>query len=222
MLRGDPPPRRRLRASLIAIWTSQGRNGASGRNGPARARPCARVLGRVLGLHGRPGDQARCAERHRLMALEQLPISVLIARPGGVDQLLRVTGPRCSRSGSRAVCRASSIGLARATISPPVSHSPEYTSEGRSVPIHWNSRTAAGVIAPMAVLGSKSYLTAATAFLLVACGGSGHAPARSSLPSVGTRCVPAPIHRGPPPAWTAAAWTDSSRGFTCAVCARIR
>jgi hypothetical protein len=34
------------------------------------------------------------------------------------------------------------------------------------------------------------------------------------LPSVGARCVPAPIHRGPPPAWTAAAWADSSPGFT--------
>jgi hypothetical protein len=26
-------------------------------------------------------------------------------------------------------------------------------------------------------------------------------------------CVPAPIHRGAPPAWTAAAWSDSSPGF---------
>jgi hypothetical protein len=26
--------------------------------------------------------------------------------------------------------------------------------------------------------------------------------------------VPAPIHRGAPPAWTAAAWSDSSPGFT--------
>jgi hypothetical protein len=44
-------------------------------------------------------------------------------------------------------------------------------------------------------------------------GGSGQAPDRSSSSSADARCVPTPTRRGPPPAWTAAAWSDSSPGF---------
>jgi hypothetical protein len=65
-----------------------------------------------------------------------------------------------------------------------------------------------------------------TAAALAGCGGSGHPATRSASvresasasPSAGAfagaRCVPAPIHGGRPPAWTAAAWADSSPGFT--------
>jgi hypothetical protein len=66
----------------------------------------------------------------------------------------------------------------------------------------------------MAVRGANAYLTAALALLLAACGGSGHEHAPSSSSSADPPCVPAPIHRGPPPAWTAAAFTGSSPGFT--------
>ena len=68
---------------------------------------------------------------------------------------------------------------------------------------------------PMSVLGAKPGVSAvAMALLLAACGGSARAPARTSSFNVGGRGVPAPIHHGPPPAWTAAAWSDSSPGFT--------
>ncbi|HLJ03800.1 MAG TPA: hypothetical protein VKT31_10185 [Solirubrobacteraceae bacterium] len=43
------------------------------------------------------------------------------------------------------------------------------------------------------------------AVALAGCGGS-HPKARA--------CVPAPIHNGAPPSWTAAAFSDSSPGFT--------
>ena len=66
----------------------------------------------------------------------------------------------------------------------------------------------------MSVLGARSCLTAAIMLLPAACGGSGPAPARSSSSSAGVPCVPAAIHRGAPPGWTAAAWSDSSPGFT--------
>ena len=82
------------------------------------------------------------------------------------------------------------------------------------VPIHWNHHAVAGVIAPMGVHKARSYLATAMMLLPVACGGSGPAPARSSSSSAGVRCVPAAIHRGAPPRWTAAAWSDSSPGFT--------
>lgn len=79
-------------------------------------------------------------------------------------------------------------------------------------------------------------VTVVTAAALAGCGGSGHPATRStSAPAsasagagsrsgagggagagvgAGARCVPAPIHGGRPPAWTAAAWSDSSPGFT--------
>jgi hypothetical protein len=61
-----------------------------------------------------------------------------------------------------------------------------------------------------------SAIAAATLALLAACGGSSRVSTGSAQrPSVGTgeRCVPAPIHDGPPPRWTVAAWADSSPGF---------
>lgn len=36
---------------------------------------------------------------------------------------------------------------------------------------------------------------------------------RSTSAGAAGRCVPAPVRRGPPPAWTASAWSDSSPGF---------
>jgi hypothetical protein len=47
----------------------------------------------------------------------------------------------------------------------------------------------------------------AGALLVASCGHSTGRVAESRT------CVPAPIHTGPPPAWTAAAWSDSSAGF---------
>jgi hypothetical protein len=51
---------------------------------------------------------------------------------------------------------------------------------------------------------------AAIALLLVSCGGA--VPAGSPMGSAG--CAAAAIHHGPRPAWTAAAWADSSPGFS--------
>jgi hypothetical protein len=51
---------------------------------------------------------------------------------------------------------------------------------------------------------------AAIALALASCGGA--APAGSRMASVG--CAPAAIHHGRPPAWTAAAWADSSPSFS--------
>jgi hypothetical protein len=64
-------------------------------------------------------------------------------------------------------------------------------------------------------------LAAAVVLLVAACGGSAtsrtHArdtSARSSeLVDARAACVPAPMHTGAPPAWTAAAFSDSSPGF---------
>jgi hypothetical protein len=56
-------------------------------------------------------------------------------------------------------------------------------------------------------------VTVAMILLLAACGGSGPAVTRSGSSSADAPCVPAPIHRGAPPAWTAAAWSESSPGF---------
>jgi hypothetical protein len=53
----------------------------------------------------------------------------------------------------------------------------------------------------------------AAALLLAACGGSGTASTRHAAATVPPRCVPAAIHRGAPPRWTAAAWSDSSPDF---------
>ena len=82
------------------------------------------------------------------------------------------------------------------------------------VPIHWNHHAVAGVIAPMGVHKARSYLATAMMLLPVACGGSQPAHTQSTLSSADAPCVPATIHRGPMPAWTAAAWSDSSPGFT--------
>ncbi|HJS95929.1 MAG TPA: hypothetical protein VJ741_16820 [Solirubrobacteraceae bacterium] len=53
----------------------------------------------------------------------------------------------------------------------------------------------------------------AAALMLGACGGSGTASTRRVAATVPKRCVPAAIHNGAPPPWTAAAWSDSSPGF---------
>jgi hypothetical protein len=53
------------------------------------------------------------------------------------------------------------------------------------------------------------------AVVLAACGGSG-TPTTTTREAAVTDpppCVPAAIHHGAPPAWTAAAWSDSSPGF---------
>ena len=51
------------------------------------------------------------------------------------------------------------------------------------------------------------------ALLLASCGGSGKASTRRAAASEPARCVPAAIHHGAPPRWTAAAWADSSPDF---------
>jgi hypothetical protein len=57
-------------------------------------------------------------------------------------------------------------------------------------------------------------LAAAAALLLAACGGSGATSTSSTVVAGGDGpCVPAPVHTGAPPRWTAAAWADSSPGF---------
>jgi hypothetical protein len=56
--------------------------------------------------------------------------------------------------------------------------------------------------------GGIGWATAIAGVLLVASCGHSTTRAADSTP-----CVPAPIHRGAPPAWTAAAWSASSPGF---------
>jgi hypothetical protein len=51
------------------------------------------------------------------------------------------------------------------------------------------------------------------ALLLAACGGSGTASTRRADAATPARCVPAEIHHGAPPRWTAPAWADSSPDF---------
>jgi hypothetical protein len=58
--------------------------------------------------------------------------------------------------------------------------------------------------------GAGAGAAAAVVLVLASCGGS--APAGSPDPSA--RCAAAAVHHGPPPAWTAAAWADSSPGFS--------
>jgi hypothetical protein len=54
-------------------------------------------------------------------------------------------------------------------------------------------------------------ITATLTVLIVgACGGSATRHAAAGR----TGCMPAPIHRGPPPRWTATVWADSSPGFS--------
>jgi hypothetical protein len=79
--------------------------------------------------------------------------------------------------------------------------------------VYRNQLGAAGVIAEMCVFGAKRVPAAAATALLVAACGSVHAPTPPSS-SADVRCVPAPIHHGPPPSWSAAAWSDSSPGFS--------
>jgi hypothetical protein len=38
--------------------------------------------------------------------------------------------------------------------------------------------------------------------------------ARGIITTAAAACVPATVHTGPPPRWTAAAWSDSSPGFS--------
>jgi len=55
----------------------------------------------------------------------------------------------------------------------------------------------------------------ATMTLCAGCGGAAKTrSATSAAVSDPGPCRPALIHHGPPPAWTAAAWSDSSPGFT--------
>jgi hypothetical protein len=49
--------------------------------------------------------------------------------------------------------------------------------------------------------------------LLASCGGSGTGSTRGAAATAPSRCVPAAIHHGAPPRWTAAAWADSSPDF---------
>jgi hypothetical protein len=74
----------------------------------------------------------------------------------------------------------------------------------------------------MAVLGARLAFIATTVVLLASCGGSGAGPTRSSSrpkppasasSDADAPCIAARIHRGAPPAWTAAAWSESSPGF---------
>ena len=68
---------------------------------------------------------------------------------------------------------------------------------------------------PMSMSGARCGLTgAAIALALAACGGSAQAPGGSPSATAGPPCVPAPIHHGAPPAWSAGAWSSSSPGFT--------
>jgi len=53
----------------------------------------------------------------------------------------------------------------------------------------------------------------AAALLLVSCGGSGTTSTQRVAASVRARCVPAAIHKGAPPPWTAPAWAESSPDF---------
>ena len=75
-----------------------------------------------------------------------------------------------------------------------------------------NRPRASGVLPEM----RRSILTAAaTVVLCTACGGSAKPRSATSAAAADpSACRPAPIHHGPPPAWTAAAWTDSTPGFT--------
>ena len=51
------------------------------------------------------------------------------------------------------------------------------------------------------------------ALLLASCGGSGTASTRRAAATGPSGCVPATIHNGAPPRWTAAAWASSSPDF---------
>jgi hypothetical protein len=54
----------------------------------------------------------------------------------------------------------------------------------------------------------------AATLLLPSCGGSSNASStRRTAALVPVRCVPAAIHHGAPPPWTATAWADSSPDF---------
>lgn len=53
----------------------------------------------------------------------------------------------------------------------------------------------------------------ASVLTLAACGSSRTTTTRHAAVADPARCVPAAIHNGAPPSWTAAAWSDSSPGF---------
>jgi hypothetical protein len=53
----------------------------------------------------------------------------------------------------------------------------------------------------------------AVALPLAACGGSHTTTTRHAAVRNPARCVPAAIHNGAPPSWTASAWAASSSGF---------
>jgi hypothetical protein len=63
-----------------------------------------------------------------------------------------------------------------------------------------------------ATIGRFLSLTAATV-AVTALGASSTAAGAPARASAAMTCVPAPIHRGAPPPWTAPAWADSSPGF---------
>jgi hypothetical protein len=105
---------------------------------------------------------------------------------------------------------------------------PPYTAGPQSVPTGRNRPGPGGVIAQMRMVTATRGLAAtAMALLLVACGGSKSNPGRGNSRTTTGRsagngtangaampCIPTPIHHGAPPTWTAAAWSDSSPGFT--------
>jgi hypothetical protein len=73
-------------------------------------------------------------------------------------------------------------------------------------------------------LGLRALIAAAAAVLLAACGGGSHATSTRAAATRKAavartaavdpaRCVPAAIHAGAPPSWTASAWSESSPNF---------
>jgi hypothetical protein len=61
---------------------------------------------------------------------------------------------------------------------------------------------------------ARRFAAAATSMLLLAaCGGSTTTTPSTGATVAAAACVPAPVHTGAPPGWTAAAWADSSPGF---------
>ena len=63
------------------------------------------------------------------------------------------------------------------------------------------------------VLGSFAAAGAMT-LLLVACEPPHATVMARGITTADAACVPATVHTGPPPRWTAAAWSDSSPGFS--------
>lgn len=70
-------------------------------------------------------------------------------------------------------------------------------------------------------------MVASMTLMIAACGGAGSNPMPATRPTQSDTsttgraasaatvpCIPAAIHHGAPPAWTATVWSDSSPGFT--------